>query len=111
MQDYDEHGEYIKTWVPELRNVSTKRIHEPWLMSQAEMQQFGVVIGQDYPAPVTSSQMGRPHGSKRPSLLLCCMSGGFHLCVCMCEAGCCVCMCKADQAHSSLLLECHPNNT
>ena len=69
LQDYDLEGEYVKTWIPELKNVSSKRIHEPWLMSQSEQQQFGVSIGQDYPAPIPSSQLVRPHGSK-PSLTL-----------------------------------------
>ena len=64
LQDYDLEGKYIKTWVPELKNVSSKRVHEPWLMSQSEQQQFGVSIGQDYPTPVPSSQLVRPHGSK-----------------------------------------------
>ncbi|KAL0033876.1 hypothetical protein WJX77_008773 [Trebouxia sp. C0004] len=62
-KDYDLEGEYAKTWIPELKNVSSKRIHEPWLMSQSEQQQFGVSIGQDYPAPIPSSQLVRPHGS------------------------------------------------
>lgn len=61
-KDYDEHGEYIRTWVPELKNVPSKRVHEPWLMSRAEMQQHGVSIGQDYPAPTPASQLVRPHG-------------------------------------------------
>ena len=70
MQDYDENGEYIKTWVPELKNVPSKRIHEPWLMSRAEMQQFGVSIGQDYPAPTPASQLVRPHGGTMQFVLL-----------------------------------------
>lgn len=28
---FDPDGDYIKKWVPELRNVSSKQIHEPWL--------------------------------------------------------------------------------
>lgn len=59
----------MKTWIPELKNVSSKRIHEPWLMSQSEQQQFGVSIGQDYPAPIPSSQLVRPHGSKHSLIL------------------------------------------
>lgn len=66
VQDYDLDGEYIRTWVPELKNVSSKRVHEPWLMSHSEQQQFGVSIGQDYPAPLPASQLVRPHGSKIP---------------------------------------------
>lgn len=60
----------MKTWIPELKDVSSKRIHEPWLMSQSEQQQFGVSIGQDYPAPIPSSQLVRPHGSKHSVMLI-----------------------------------------
>ena len=69
LQDYDLEGKYAKTWIPELKNVSSKRIHEPWLMSQSEQQQFGVSIGQDYPTPIPSSQLVRPHGSKHSVML------------------------------------------
>jgi deoxyribodipyrimidine photo-lyase len=35
-KDYDPDGEYIRAWVPELKNVPAPRIHEPWLMSKDE---------------------------------------------------------------------------
>ena len=35
-KDYDLQGNYIRTWIPELRNVPAERIHEPWLMSKKE---------------------------------------------------------------------------
>ena len=35
-KDYDLQGNYIRTWIPELRNVPAERIHEPWLMSKQE---------------------------------------------------------------------------
>lgn len=35
-KDYDLKGDYIRTWLPQLRNVPAERIHEPWLMSREE---------------------------------------------------------------------------
>ena len=64
LQDYDENGDYVRTWIPELKNVPARRIHEPWLMSRQEQEQYGVIIGQDYPAPPPSRELGRPHGGE-----------------------------------------------
>ncbi|MDF1763419.1 MAG: FAD-binding domain-containing protein, partial [Oleibacter sp.] len=51
-QRLDPSGKFIRQWVPELANVSTHWIHEPWKMGTRQQAQFGVVIGQDYPAPL-----------------------------------------------------------
>lgn len=46
---YDEGGQYIRRWVPELEDVPDEYVHEPWRMSKTEQQQVGCVIGGDYP--------------------------------------------------------------
>jgi deoxyribodipyrimidine photo-lyase len=51
-KDHDPEGIFIRTWVPELRNVPTEFIHEPHCMTEAEQEQWGVRIGLDYPAPI-----------------------------------------------------------
>jgi deoxyribodipyrimidine photo-lyase len=61
VQDYDPEGNYIRAWIPELKNVPASRIHEPWLMSKEEQQKYGVQIGQDYPNPIPAHRMARPH--------------------------------------------------
>uniref|UniRef100_A0A383W805 Photolyase/cryptochrome alpha/beta domain-containing protein n=1 Tax=Tetradesmus obliquus TaxID=3088 RepID=A0A383W805_TETOB len=61
-KDYDPAGDYIRHWIPELKDVPTARIHEPWLMTEEEQQQYGVRMGVDYPLPIPASRFGRPHG-------------------------------------------------
>ncbi|KAG7670913.1 hypothetical protein Ndes2437A_g04546 [Nannochloris sp. 'desiccata'] len=62
-KDYDLAGDYIRHWIPELGNVPASRIHEPWLMSKAEQQTYGVQIGVDYPQAIPASSFaGRSSG-------------------------------------------------
>lgn len=49
---YDSDGEYLRLWCPELRAVPGALIHEPWCMSEAQMNECGVVLGRDYPHPI-----------------------------------------------------------
>ena len=45
MQDYDEQGDYIRTWVPELAKVPALSLFEPWRLSRADQEKYGVQIG------------------------------------------------------------------
>ncbi len=49
---FDEDGQYIKTWLPELGAVPARYIHQPDKMNPAFQKEIGVVIGKNYPAPV-----------------------------------------------------------
>lgn len=51
-QEHDPAGTFIKKWVPELANVPTAYIHEPWTMSVMEQTFCGVTIGLNYPLPI-----------------------------------------------------------
>lgn len=90
-QRLDPEGEFIRRWVPELRNVSNQWIHEPWLMTLSQQEKADVIIGADYPAPLvefslavrdararmsairnsdfknTAALIGERHGSRRRS--------------------------------------------
>ncbi|RVU81416.1 deoxyribodipyrimidine photo-lyase [Leucothrix sargassi] len=43
---FDTQGEYIKRWVPELKDLDKKTIHEPWLASSVVRSRL------DYPEPM-----------------------------------------------------------
>jgi deoxyribodipyrimidine photo-lyase len=49
---YDENGEYVKHWLPELEEISDQHIHEPWTLTEEEQSETGVVICEDYPEPM-----------------------------------------------------------
>jgi deoxyribodipyrimidine photo-lyase len=49
---FDPDGDYVRRWVPELRDVPAKRLAQPWTMSDDEQRAAGCVIGRDYPAPI-----------------------------------------------------------
>ncbi len=50
-QRFDPDGEYVRRFIPELRDVPAARIHEPWRMTDEEQRGAGCRIGRDYPAP------------------------------------------------------------
>ncbi len=56
---FDPDGSYIRRYVPELERVPTRFIHQPWLMSLAEQQRAGCLIGKDYPAPIVDHSAQR----------------------------------------------------
>lgn len=62
-QEHDEDGVFIKTWIPELKNVPNSLIHEPWKMSLIEQNLYGVLINEDYPSPIVDIETSRKAAS------------------------------------------------
>jgi deoxyribodipyrimidine photo-lyase len=60
-QKFDPRGEYIRRWVPELAGLPTEHIHQPELAPPLVQQASGVLIGQDYPAPILDLKTSREH--------------------------------------------------
>ena len=53
-KELDPDGIFIKKWLPELQNIPTEHIHEPWNMSSMEQSFSNVKIGKDYPMPIVN---------------------------------------------------------
>jgi len=57
--DHDENGIFIRKWVPELANLPTTFIHEPWKLSAMEQQLYDFDLGRDYPNPIVDIEISR----------------------------------------------------
>lgn len=63
-QEHDEEGLFIKSWVPELKEVPALLIHEPWKMTSFEQNLYQVIIGEDYPFPIVDIEETRKRASE-----------------------------------------------
>jgi deoxyribodipyrimidine photo-lyase len=56
---FDPEGNFIRRYLPQLRNLSAKEIHAPWLLSIERQRLAGCVVGADYAAPVVDHAVAR----------------------------------------------------
>ena len=56
-EKFDEGGDFIKIWCPELRNFSSKLIHFPQDAEIFEQTMAGCIVGIDYPKPIVSYKL------------------------------------------------------
>ena len=56
---FDPDGAYVKTFVPELKDVPRRFIHKPWEAPQDVLAKADVTIGKSYPAPIVDHAQAR----------------------------------------------------
>jgi len=54
-EKFDKEGEYVKKWIPELKNISKKFIHKPWELKDDK----NFKLGRDYPFPLVKHEEAR----------------------------------------------------
>lgn len=58
-EKFDPEGDYVRKYVPELRNLSNRNLHAPWLAKPLELQEAGVKLGTTYPHPIVEHDFAR----------------------------------------------------
>lgn len=58
-QKFDPEGLYIRKWVPELAEIPSKYIHEPWKAPENVLHESGIVLGKTYPLPIIDHSLAR----------------------------------------------------
>jgi deoxyribodipyrimidine photo-lyase len=56
---FDPNGDYIKKYVPELRNIPIKYIHLPSELESDSLNSYGVKLGHHYPKPIIDLSITR----------------------------------------------------
>jgi deoxyribodipyrimidine photo-lyase len=51
-EKFDAEGDYVKRWVPELKNLGPKFLHKPWEAPEEVLSAALIKLGETYPVPI-----------------------------------------------------------
>lgn len=58
-EKFDETGDYVKKWCPELARLPRKFLYSPWTAPELVLREAGVKLGTNYPHPIVDHKEGR----------------------------------------------------
>jgi deoxyribodipyrimidine photo-lyase len=66
---FDPEGKFIARYLPQLAALGPRHIHAPWLLESGQLAQRGVLLGDNYPAPVVDLARSRAKTQLRYSVV------------------------------------------
>lgn len=64
-QRFDEAGDYVRKWVPELENLPDKWVHNPYEAPASIVREAGIVLSETYPLPLVDLKTSRQRALDR----------------------------------------------
>ncbi|WP_379970062.1 cryptochrome/photolyase family protein [Ectobacillus sp. sgz5001026] len=58
-EKFDTDGEYVRRWIPELKDLPNKYIHRPWEANNDVLQSAKITLGVTYPYPIVNHVVAR----------------------------------------------------
>ena len=58
-EKFDETGDYVRKWCPELSDLPRKYLYQPWEAGPQILHQAGIKLGKTYPYPMVDHKTGR----------------------------------------------------
>lgn len=58
-EKFDPNGDYVRRWIPELRKLPSKWIHQPWSAPPSVLAEGAVRLGENYPRPIVDHVRAR----------------------------------------------------
>ncbi|GGX74310.1 deoxyribodipyrimidine photo-lyase [Litorimonas cladophorae] len=58
-EKFDKNGDYVRKYLPELKNLPNKYLNQPWTAPAEVLAKAGVKLGETYPKPVVDHKAAR----------------------------------------------------
>ncbi|MES2071901.1 MAG: deoxyribodipyrimidine photo-lyase [Pseudomonadota bacterium] len=58
-EKFDSEGKFIRRYLPQLGKLDRRQIHAPWKLTPQALQEAGITLGLDYPAPIVDHELAR----------------------------------------------------